>query len=290
MTANERKARRIADAAAPKVRAQVARALKSLQDAVPIETLEQILRARDAFALYDLATSLPAKLRPAVATLDKVFRGGAAAGTAQVSGKVGLRWRFDATNPLATQAAREHGARLVTAVTAETRSAIRAVVARAFTEGIPPRDAARLIRPLIGLTERQAEAVASRTMDLIAAGMSRRGAIARGRAYAEQLRGKRALMIARTETIAASTQGQLASWDAAVKRGLLSARSRKVWITTPDDRLCPRCAAMDGKTAQLGGKFQASAFGAGVDGPPLHPNCRCAIGLQAASEGRRKVA
>jgi hypothetical protein len=256
-----RRMRRIVDATEPKVRRQVERALKALQASIPEGVLEQILRSRDAFALYQIASSLPTKLR-------------------QVARNVSQTFRFDMTNPLATQAAREQAARLVTAVTDETRSAIRAVVARSFEEGIPPRDAARLIRPLIGLTERQATAVASHRRDLIESGSSRRAANASAKAYAEKLRGKRALLIARTETIAASTNGQLAAWDAAVKAGLLSSRSRKVWITADDDRRCRFCAAMDGKTALVGGAFQGGRFGV-TQGPPLHPNCRCAVGIES---------
>jgi hypothetical protein len=275
-----RRMRRIVDATEPKVRRQVERALKALQASIPEGVLEQILRSRDAFALYQIASSLPTKLRPAVETLRDTFAAGVRAGTVQVARNVSQTFRFDMTNPLATQAAREQAARLVTAVTDETRSAIRAVVARSFEEGIPPRDAARLIRPLIGLTERQATAVASHRRDLIESGSSRRAANASAKAYAEKLRGKRALLIARTETIAASTNGQLAAWDAAVKAGLLSSRSRKVWITADDDRRCRFCAAMDGKTALVGGAFQGGRFGV-TQGPPLHPNCRCAVGIES---------
>lgn len=282
------------DRVEPRIKAQVERALKALQDAVPLSTLEQIIAAQDAYQLHALVGGLGRNLQTAARSLEQVFRAGADAGRLQVGRGVTLRTRFSATNPLATKAAREQAAELVTNVTAQTRDAIRTVVARAFEDGIPPREAARLIKPLVGLTERQAGAVAGRYRDLVAGGLSRTAAQAQAKAYAGRLRSQRALMIARTETIAASTKGQLAAWDEAVRNGQLSARARKVWITTADDRLCPRCAAMDGKTAPLDGKFSGGLTGVG--GPPLHPNCRCAIGLQlegpaeasAAAERRRR--
>jgi len=286
----QRELRRLVDAAEPKVRAQVERALKALQEAVPESTLEQIIRTRDVFAIHDLAGSLPARLAATVMALDALVTAGAKAGwQVAISERVSAVMRFDAVNAYAVRAARENGARLVTAVTRETRESIRAVVARSYTEGIPPREAARLIRPLIGLTERQATAVASLRADLIASGASRRQALSDARKYAEHLRRSRALMIARTEVVRASTAGTLASWDAAVKGGLLSPRSRKVWIVTDDDRLCRFCLGMDGKTAMVGNDFIGGRFGK-VSGPPLHPNCRCAIGIESVPVERRRRA
>lgn len=286
----ERRLRALVDRAEPTVRAQAERALASLRASVSVEALERAIRTRDAFALHDIAATLPARLRPMVATLERLFVAGAQAGRAALP-RMDLRLRFDAANPFAVAEARDHAARLVVEVTRETREAIRAVVARAFEEGIPPREAAQLIRPLVGLTTRQAQAVASLRADLIARGASRTAALREAQAYAGALLKRRALTIARTETIAASSRGQLAAWDDAARRGLIGARSRKVWITTPDDRLCPRCRPLDGKQAALDGTF-VDRLGTAVKAPPLHPNCRCAIGLVsvAAPAARRRAA
>jgi hypothetical protein len=56
---------------------------------------------------------------------------------------------------------------------------------------------------------------------------------------------------------------------------LNNAEMEKVWIVTPDDRLCPICAAMGDERTAIDGTF---AFGGKA--PPRHPNCRCAIGLE----------
>jgi hypothetical protein len=50
---------------------------------------------------------------------------------------------------------------------------------------------------------------------------------------------ERAELIARTETMRASNEGQQEAWDQAVEEGLLTGNEQQEWIVTPDDRLCP---------------------------------------------------
>ncbi len=85
---------------------------------------------------------------------------------------------------------------------------------------------------------------------------------------------RRALTIARTETIRASNMGQQELWRAQRNGGRLTGHEQREWIVTPDDRLCPQCAAMEGALAPFD-----QAFSNGVMVPPLHPNCRCTIAL-----------
>jgi len=85
----------------------------------------------------------------------------------------------------------------------------------------------------------------------------------------------RANMIARTETQAAACAGQQLHWEDQMAKGYLSNEYfQKEWIVTPDDRLCPVCAAMEGKRAPIDGTFDG-----GYKTPPLHPMCRCSFGL-----------
>lgn len=75
---------------------------------------------------------------------------------------------------------------------------------------------------------------------------------------------KRALTIARTEIIHAHAEGQLDSFE---KLGVSTLGVAVEWSTAGDDKVCPRCAPMNGKTftvQQARGQI------------PLHPNCRCA--------------
>ncbi len=205
--------------------------------------------------------------------------------------------RFDRTNPRAVEWARDRSSKLVREITRETRAAIRATIARAFEQGLPPRRAARLLRSVVGLTERQAgwvldleEAIANGNPGTLVKAGKTRVRIPKGGAnssfiqrasdrYAQRLHRARTLLIARTETIAASNQGQIMLWSQAVQRGELKSDTTREWITTPDDRLCPYCMAMDGQTRGLEEQFNSDL--GSVDAPPLHPACRCAIGVSA---------
>lgn len=73
---------------------------------------------------------------------------------------------------------------------------------------------------------------------------------------------KRAVVIARTETIRAFSQG--VQWQFQ-QHGIHRVR----WMTARDERVCKWCGPLDGLVFPLG----ALPMG----GPPLHPQCRCFI-------------
>lgn len=75
---------------------------------------------------------------------------------------------------------------------------------------------------------------------------------------------ERADMIARTETARADVQGNIEGFKAS---GVVES---KQWLTAPD--CCDECQEIDGETVALDDNFST-----GDDGPPLHPNCRCAV-------------
>jgi SPP1 gp7 family putative phage head morphogenesis protein len=74
----------------------------------------------------------------------------------------------------------------------------------------------------------------------------------------------RAEAITRTEIIRAHAEGQLDSFEAL---GVMQVHAAVEWLTAGDDRVCDRCASMEGSTFTI---EQARGI------LPLHPNCRCA--------------
>lgn len=270
----------LADQSEPRVEKQIERALRQLQTAIDVDLLANVLASGDYFAMSQLYAALPKRMDPAVETLKRLFMKASKEEVGKLN-RAGVGISFNAVDPFMVEAARRNAARLVVDVSAQTQAAIRTVIVSSFEDGIAPRQAAKLIRGLVGLTERQAESVYRYRQSLIAEGMSPVEATSRALARAERLIQLRARTIARTETIAAATAGQLASWRSAMNRGMLPNDAKKVWITTPDDRLCRFCARMNGQKALLFSTFESSE--GPLDGPPLHPNCRCAIALQFAS-------
>ncbi|MGB9866726.1 MAG: phage minor head protein [Bacillota bacterium] len=73
----------------------------------------------------------------------------------------------------------------------------------------------------------------------------------------------RSFVIARTETTAAANMAQIAVMERAGHR-------YKMWWAAQDERMCPLCGALHGKTVRIDEEFAPGVFA-----PPRHPNCRC---------------
>ncbi len=136
---------------------------------------------------------------------------------------------LDLDSPFVLDAAKKLTADLVTNVNAETKKAIRQMIFEAIRDGDAPVVAQKQIREIIGLTKRDAMLVKR-------VGIEHPERVTRLRA---QLVRRRAITIARTETMTASNRGQQAAWRQMMSDGLLDpATFRQKWIVTDDDRLC----------------------------------------------------
>ena len=187
-----------------------------------------------------------------------------------------LSGSFDMRNLAAVQWASQHVAENIKQVNTASRAGINEILTNAQQYGGHPYETARQIRQFIGLTDKQVKGVLNKQSKLDEEGRSKEQV---DRMIDADIRKKiraRANTIARTETIAASAAGQQLHWEDQMKKGYLNnAEMEKVWIITPDDRLCPICAAMGTERTAIDGTF---LFGGKA--PPRHPNCRCAIGLE----------
>jgi hypothetical protein len=191
-------------------------------------------------------------------------------------------FRFDGKNPTAQRVAARQAAAMVTRIARETRAAIRDLIVRSIRDGIPVYDAARLIRGMVGMNGPQAAAALAYRAQLIDSGLSIAKVDVLVDRYVEKKIAERADTIARFEVMDALNEGARESYRQAQDDGLLTAQAVKEWIVTPDDLLCAYCAPMDGVQVALGASFQTEL--GKVDGPPLHPNCRC---TQAVTEPDR---
>jgi len=204
-----------------------------------------------------------------------------------------ISFRFDGKNEKAQKVVKAVGAKLVTFVTNETMAAIRTVVVKAIREGIPPYDAAKSIvgvvsKPgattnempgMIGLNNPQILAAFNYKAGLIDIGHNPDTVDRLMAKYVSRKLRERSEMIARTETMYALNTGAQAGYIQAVKAGELPPNAMLEWITTPDERTCPKCLPMNGKTKPIGAN---TTFSNGSVGPPLHPRCRCSTGIVLA--------
>lgn len=148
---------------------------------------------------------------------------------------------FDQADPGAVAWVESHAAETIDGVSETTRTMIRNLIEQAFVEQFDVDQLTSEIEAVIGDEVRAEE-------------------------------------IARTETMTASNAGQQQAWSQAVDDGLLTGQEKQEWIVTPDDRLCPECEDMDGEQAGLDEPFHSREYG-DVDVPPLHPRCRCTVGI-----------
>jgi len=191
-----------------------------------------------------------------------------------------LSFGFKGKTLLARQAAASHAAELVTRISSATRQAIRTLIVRGISQGIPPRELAGEIRQLIGLTSPQQAAARAYKASLRRMGHSPQRVEALMETYVARKLRERALMIARTETMSALNQGKMLAARDAVDDGRLE-QPEKTWVATPGlSTCCDACRKMDGKTIALDKMF-STPLGK-VQAPPLHPHCRCTI---AVTEG-----
>lgn len=166
---------------------------------------------------------------------------------------------------------------LVVNVNNETRIAIRNVVLEGFRKGHHPYQMAEEIKALVGMTPGQVRAYQAFAANLARRNMSRDWQSNALKNYRERAIERRARNIARTETLRAANAGQLRLWQVAGTNGLLGPSAKKLWINTPGPRTCPTCQGMGGRTADINGVWSVEGYS--VEAPPLHPSCRCAMGL-----------
>jgi len=188
-------------------------------------------------------------------------------------------YRFDGRNEAAIRAAERQAAEMVTAISDETRAALRALVVRGIREQIPVYDLARLIRALIGLNGPQAEAAMAYRETLINEGVLSFDSINRlVDKYAAKLLRQRAITIARTEIMGALNRGVEASWKDAQRKGLIGKHAKKEWMAL-DDGKCTQgtCPPLDGVTVPLDAAFSTNR--GPMQRPPAHPRCRCAVAV-----------
>ncbi len=169
-----------------------------------------------------------------------------------------------------------HGAEWVVQVSDSQKAGIRALLNRfAVEEPINPKVAARFIRPTIGLTEKQALAVANFRDLQIKNGFTGKRLEETVAKKASFLLRRRAENIARTELARAWGQGQRQTIRQAKSDGLFPGkRMIKEWFTAVDEQVCSVCGPMEGATVPIDEPFIT------IDGPvdipsEVHNQCRC---------------
>lgn len=134
---------------------------------------------------------------------------------------------------------------------------------------------AQRIRPIVGLTQREARAVAKLLAGMIEEGISANVINSQVANYAKFLHKNRALRIARTEISNAYNFGQMDSMKQAVAEGWLPGVPEKTWIAGGSNP-CDICL----ENEAVGYIVLEAAFPSGHEHPTAHPQCECAVGYR----------
>jgi len=194
--------------------------------------------------------------------------------------KVGGGILFDLRAPRIIQWSEKNTARLITEIGKTTRAAVKHTLTSALKADVHPMSAAKQIRSMIGLTERQSVAASNLRAKLLEAGVAREKIDARVEKYADRLLNQRAEMIARTEMSAAVNGGRELLWEQLIDENHIDAsRTERQWVTALDERVDDDiCAPMEGVRVPIDEEFDTPA--GSMFAPPAHPGCRCTIILQ----------
>lgn len=278
---------RIADELAPRFSQRVTETLENFRSVIDVRDVLRALAYEDAdhvegiipwqdlmdkddFLRYDIEEAVRRAGIASMSELKDVLRRTQPVPAAQAS--------FDRTSISIEQYARERSGDLIREITDVTRDAVRGIISNVLSQSQGFETGAKAIYDAVGLTRSQAATTERFRNSLIEQGYPDSMVDSRTEAFRTRQLKNRAETIARTETIRSSNQGQLETWDQAMGKGLIDADSaRKLWIVTPDDRICDICAEMDGVSVPYDESFQTDD--GEIDAPPLHPNCRCSVGL-----------
>jgi hypothetical protein len=209
---------------------------------------------------------------------------------------------FDPIDPALVQGQQRTASTFIQRLTATIEAVIDQDIRGGLADGMGADEIARVIKATIGLTPRQAQAVANfrrlleqgdpAALDRVLRDRRFDASVQRAidggtldpekidrmvQRYTEKYQAHRAMVIARTETLRAANEGRRAAWSQFADRvGLDDADIVRKWQVATDERVCPVCRAIpylnpDGVALDA---MYATPHGP-EESPPIHPSCRC---------------
>jgi len=172
------------------------------------------------------------------------------------------------------------GVELVRDMTTTQTEALKTIIGSTISQdkAMHPDQLQYLIRPVIGLTNRQSQSVMTYYESLVKQNYPKEKALNLSIRYAQGKHRQRANTIARTELANAYNTGAEYSVREGQKQNLIG-NLVKEWLTALDERVCPICGEMEGIRVGLNDLF-ILPDGRMINIPSLsHPNCRCLCGF-----------
>lgn len=283
---------------AKKLRRTPARALalqKKMSNAIRVDFVNGIqtfkkrispAKLYDAWANRDYAgvttaipwDELPGDLSGATAKIHATVGGSAGLAVEGLPIPVQASLRYDVNNPRIRSFLNRSTASMVTRVDTDAKLVIRDAVTRHFTEALTPDRMAGLIKNSIGLLPEHARAVRNYSKALQAKDYPLSNIEKYSTAYADRLLDYRAMMIARTESQDAMSEGQLSVWREAENQDLIQ-NVKKKWIVDGDP--CEICVELGEQEAiGLEEEWYSDIADDSFDAPTAHPHCECILEVE----------
>lgn len=169
------------------------------------------------------------------------------------------------------------GGKLIVDLSATQMKTIHALLQAQITLGVTsPYILAQRLKPLVGLTNREAKAVSKFIATLAEEGTPAALINARSADYARFLHKRRAARIAQTEISNGYWFGQMDSLRQSISDGWLKGIPEKSWLAGGPNP-CEICE----ENEAAGSIPIEEPFPSGDDRPTAHPSCACALGITA---------
>jgi hypothetical protein len=295
----------------PKIRAEFIAAVNRMRDQVDLAALEAALRAgHEAAVLAAVGINAGSlDLSALIAATDETAKQAGEVTAGLLSDTLRAEVAFDRLNPNVIAHFQAVQGGMIRQITEDTRQGIMAAVRDAQLAGEAPAVSARRIKGIVGLTDRQAQAVLNfqraleagdygdamsrqlrdRRFDRTLAAAARRGSglspdqiETMVNRYRDRWLAFRAETISRTEAIRAAQAGSWQSMQQAAVAGRLPvAALRRFWLVAADERTCEVCKDIAKANAAGVGLVEPFMSPTGqVMHPPAHPRCRCAVTMR----------
>lgn len=274
---------RIASRLEPQLRKRFLAAIQAAKDRVDLEALARAVQAGNVSqaALAARLSEWPEKYGELAIDLRAGFIAGGQYAYELLEGS-SYKLRFDLINPYSVSYAQRKLPQIASDHVEGAKHIIRTIITDAVSGKYTAQTAAQEIRTHIGLTDRYSKAVTRYREELAGQGILGEKLEGKIERYTGKLLRARAKTIARTEIIQAQVAGQRALWNEAANHGVFDRHTAKRrWNTHEDERTCELCLAMDGQEVPFNAVYthpelgSVNIFGDVLNGPTLHPNCRC---------------
>lgn len=294
-------------------------AIKALAGKIDVRAIADLLRAGDIDGAIRSVTAaqIAAGMAPIAETLTRQAIAAAQGAAATIPALERAEFVFSSTNPQANRFLHAYAMDKIRELTTETRAAVRQIVTQGVAAGQNPMTTAIDVRERIGLTQRQAQAVANYRRLLVDDPREALQRVLRNRRYDDKVLaaianakpmpaalidkmvkeyGMRMLryrseVIARTESLRAVNAGNQLAWQQAVDEGKVPASAvRRKWVFTHDKRTRHAHRLIPGMNKDGRGLNEPFAT---IDGPLMFPgdpngppqatiNCRCTLVYRAS--------